>query len=124
LPVPLPDLTHLQFLVLDLLIESESGLSASQLRESLNQHGEPRAGPKFYQLMKRLVKEGLIDTWSQSFDVGGGVVNRTYYKQTDLGHTFWYSTLRFYADRLRIALEMAQPKALTRRRASRSRTEG
>jgi len=96
--------------VLDLLIRSEDGLSATQLRESLSKDGQSRAGPKFYQLMKRLEKEGLVHAWSQSFDVGGGEVNRTYYRKTDRGDSLWQSTLEFYAARLGIATAVTRRK--------------
>jgi hypothetical protein len=48
----LPEITHLQFLVLDLLLQGEQ--SGKVLREKMADHGVRKTGPAFYQMMARL----------------------------------------------------------------------
>ena len=96
----LPAPTHLQFLVLDVLLHHSEGTSATTLRDALRQYGEDREGPKFYQMMRRLEESGFIESWSQQFNVGGGQVSRTYYRVTAQGRVAWRLTVEFYASRL------------------------
>ncbi len=51
---PLPEVTHLQFLLLDLILLQKNGISATELRDALASCGQVYQGPKFYQLMRRL----------------------------------------------------------------------
>ena len=99
---PLPTVTHLQFAVLDTLAAVRGGLSARQVRIGLLESGQEQNGPKFYQLMRRLVDAQLLESWQQEFDVAGADVNRTFYKITATGKAAWRLTLEFYAVRLRI----------------------
>ncbi|MFM8532577.1 MAG: hypothetical protein ACKOEC_03135 [Acidimicrobiia bacterium] len=55
----LPDLTHLQLLVLGVLRSADQPGRA--LREALAAYGIRRTGPAFYQLMARLEKDRLVD---------------------------------------------------------------
>lgn len=100
-PVPLPTLTHLQFLVLDILARFPRGTSAQNLREAMLQVGHDQRGPKFYQLMGRLNEAGMVESWQQEFDVAGSDVSRTFYKLTAAGRIAWRITLEFYAVRLK-----------------------
>ena len=100
-PVPLPTLTHLQFLVLDIVAGNAEGISAQQAQDVLSRHGQNHRGPKFYQLMKRLEEAGLIESWYQTFDVAGGDVRRTYYKVTTAGEVAWRVTVQFYLTRMK-----------------------
>lgn len=95
-PLPLPTITHLQFLVLDIVLESSSGISSQQVQELLALNGQEQRGPKFYQLMKRLEQAGIIESWPQQFDVAGSSVSRTFYKGTKKGKIAWRITLEFY----------------------------
>jgi len=50
--MPLPEITHLQYLVLALLLDGEQ--SGKALREKMAEHGVKKGGPAFYQMMGRL----------------------------------------------------------------------
>ncbi len=100
----IPQISHLQFLVLDIMIQTESTcVSASLIRESLAKHGDVRGGPKFYQLMRRLSEDGLLVVEPTSFEVAGGQVTRTLYRLTEQGREAWRYVVSFYAERLKIA---------------------
>lgn len=105
----LPQVTHLQFLVLDVLLRQSEGTSATTLRTELKQHGQGREGPKFYQMMRRLAQTGMIESWSEHFDVGGGEVERTFYRATDIGRMAWRLTVEFYAVRVRAMETLCDP---------------
>ena len=111
----LPRLTHLQFLVLDILVQESDGLSATQLRKMLEHYGESRQGPKFYQLMRRLEIEQQFRSRSRVFDVGGGQVRRTYYYATERGiavvaqETFWTSTRLGFASQSELLSRRPHP---------------
>jgi DNA-binding PadR family transcriptional regulator len=102
-PSVLPSVTHLQFLVLDIVKAHAKGLSANDLREALLREGQAYSGPRFYQLLARLEASGWIDSWSQHFAVGGGTVERTYYRITSKGKSAWDVTLIFYRTRILLA---------------------
>ena len=89
----LPNVTHLQFLVLDVLVRRPEGTSATTLRDALSEYGEDREGPKFYQMMRRLERSDFVTSWSKQFNVGGGEVARTYYRATESGRISWRITL-------------------------------
>ena len=54
----IPDITHLQFLVLGMLRGGER--LGRTVRRSLARHGVARTGPAFYQMMARLEDAGLV----------------------------------------------------------------
>ena len=99
-PDPLPQITHQQFLVIDILMRSPESCCARGVREQMAAAGHAREGPLFYQFMSRLEKAGLIDSRSQEFDIVGESVERTYYRVTTQGRVAWRLTLDFYAVRL------------------------
>ena len=73
MPIPqLPELTHLQFLVLGVLRSADQPGRA--LRDALSGYGIRRTGPAFYQLMARLEKDRLIDGWYEQITVGDQAV--------------------------------------------------
>ena|SRR5438128_4961858 len=55
----IPQLTHLQFVVLDVLGTNE--VSGRQLRKRLSERGIKKSGPAFYQLMARLEEAKCVD---------------------------------------------------------------
>ncbi|MFO1003468.1 MAG: hypothetical protein U0936_24310 [Planctomycetaceae bacterium] len=101
-PIPLPALTHLQFLVLDIARGNSDGISSHAMQEALRKEGQEQSGPKFYQLMQRLVSAGWIVSWSQSFDIAGSSVTRTFYKLSSEGTVAHSMTIAFYEYRLRL----------------------
>jgi hypothetical protein len=99
--VELPTLTHLQFLVLDLMGSQGDGTSAQQLQANLLALNVDQTGPKFYQLMKRLEEGGYVESSQTRIEVAGGEVQRTFYKITNAGTVAWRLTGEFYVARLR-----------------------
>lgn len=98
----LPTLTHLQFLVLDLIQNAHGAIAAQQLQGALAAAGVEHRGPKFYQLMKRLEEGGYVESKQQAFSVAGGEVQRTAYGLHKSGHVAWRLTREFYATRLQL----------------------
>jgi hypothetical protein len=50
--MPVPEITHLQSLVLAILVDGE--MSGKAIREKMAEAGELKGGPAFYQFMSRL----------------------------------------------------------------------
>jgi hypothetical protein len=92
--MPLPDLTHLQFLVLTALLEGEQ--SGRYIREKLAEEGVHKTGPAFYQLMARLEDAKLVEGWYDQKVVDGQIIKERRYKVTGLGVHAWESTRDFY----------------------------
>ena len=104
----IPTLTHLQFLVIDLLCSHAKEMSSPQVQGALSALGLEQRGPKFYQLMTRLAESGMIISFTQSFDIAGSEVQRTFYKATKQGIVAWRLTRAFYATRLKIKDGMSE----------------
>ena len=93
-PRPLPDVTHLQFLVLGLLRGGTR--TGHALRRGLARHGVRRSGPAFYQMMARLEDAGLaVGEYDQKI-VGGQIIKERRYTLTPRGDAAWASTQAFY----------------------------
>ena len=90
-----PDLTHLQFLVLGVLHSGER--PGRLVREALTEYGVRRTGAAFYQLMGRLERDGLVDGYYESIVVGDQSVTERRYRITPAGAAKWTDTRRFYA---------------------------
>ena len=104
-PVPLiqlPTLTALQFLVLDLLSSESTSVSAHHLKRGLAPLASSYDGPKFYQLMGRLVRDGLISSEARSISTPGGTVERTFYATTERGYMTMTLARTFYRTRHRL----------------------
>lgn len=79
----LPEVTHLQFLVLDLVRDDPH--SGRYLRERLSEEGEKKSAPAFYQMMARLEDSRLISGWYESFVVDGQTIKERKYHITPKG---------------------------------------
>jgi len=90
----LPDLTHLQFLILGVLRGDEQ--PGRVLRDALAGYGIRRTGPAFYQLMARLEKDGLVDGWYEQITVGDQAVTERRYRITADGKKQWNEARAFY----------------------------
>ena len=101
---PLPDLTHLQFLVLGVLRADEQPGRA--LRDALAGYGIRRTGPAFYQLMARLEKDGLINGWYEQVTVGDQAVTERRYRITADGKRRWNEARAFYEHVARAAAKL------------------
>ena len=92
----LPEITHLQFLVLGTL-RGEERLGRS-IRRSLARHGVSRTGPAFYQMMARLEDAGLVAGEYDQKIVDRQIIKERRYTLTPAGDAAWTSTRAFYSD--------------------------
>ena len=95
--MPLPDLTHLQFQVLDIL----GGVARPgwAVREKLKEVGESKTLPAFYQMMARLEDSNFVKGEYRKVEIDGHPVNERWYKITGHGLKARQATLDFYSDR-------------------------
>src|SRR3954454_16993059 len=92
----IPEITHLQFLVLGLL---RSGAKIGRhLRRALARHGVRRTAPAFYQMMARLEDAGLVAGEYDKKVVDGQIIKERRYHLTPQGDTAWSATRAFYID--------------------------
>jgi DNA-binding PadR family transcriptional regulator len=94
----IPDITHLQFLILGML-RSEARLGR-EIRRDLARHGARRSGPAFYQMMARLEDAGLIDGEYDQKIVRGQIIKERRYTLTPAGQTAWRATRDFYVSKI------------------------
>jgi len=92
----LPDLTHLQYLVLGVLRGGEQ--PGRVLRQALATYGVRRTAPAFYQLMSRLEKARLVEGWYEHVAVKDQAVIERRYRTTPEGARLWAQAHQFYAD--------------------------
>src|SRR4051812_16005084 len=90
----LPTITHLQFLVLDALAESE--MPGRDVRARLSAHAIRNSAPAFYQMMARLEDAGLVEGWYDQKLVQGQNVKERRYKLTRRGERAIADTRAFY----------------------------
>ena len=90
----IPEITHLQFLVLGLL--RQSGRLGRDLRRELARQGIKRTSPAFYQMMARLEDGGLVSGEYDQKVVAGQMIKERRYVATAAGASAWNSTRDFY----------------------------
>lgn len=90
----LPSITHLQFLVLGVLLDEER--SGRAIREAIARFGVRRSGPAFYQIMARLERESLIEGWYEQIVAGDQSVTERRYRIRRAGAQVWSETRAFY----------------------------
>jgi DNA-binding PadR family transcriptional regulator len=96
----LPGLSHVRFLVLDILFQAPAEqCSARALREAMTGAGHPKTGPVFYRMMGEMEKAGLVESVDREFDVDGVAFRRTYYTPLAEGRKAWRTAIDFYATR-------------------------
>jgi DNA-binding PadR family transcriptional regulator len=93
-PSRLPELTHLQFLVLGLLLGSEQ--SGRALRRELTRLRLRRTGPAFYQMMARIEDAGWVDGFYTQQIVDGQIIKERWYRTTSKGVRAWTAARDFY----------------------------
>jgi DNA-binding PadR family transcriptional regulator len=101
-PLSLPTITHLQFLVLDLLSTENSPVSAYRLKQGAARLANDYDGPKFYQLMGRLIRDQLVIAETKAINTDGGSMERTFYTPTQQGLQALHRTRIFYTTRHRL----------------------
>jgi DNA-binding PadR family transcriptional regulator len=95
----LPSITHLQFVVLDLLRgEARAG---RDIREELRRFGVRRSAPAFYQMMARLEDAGFVEGWYEQKVVDGQLIKERSYRIKQAGARAWAATRDFYAASLK-----------------------
>jgi DNA-binding PadR family transcriptional regulator len=92
----IPEITHLQFLVLGMLRGGER--PGRTIRRSLKRHGIDRSGPAFYQMMARLEDAGLVAGEYEQKIVDGQIIKQRSYALTARGEAAWSATRAFYSD--------------------------
>jgi hypothetical protein len=91
----LPELTHLQFLVLEIV--GSSTVSGPELRERLKKEaGIKKDGPAFYQLMARLEEAKLLRGWYEQEVIDGQIFKERHYQLLGNGINALKQTRRFY----------------------------
>jgi DNA-binding PadR family transcriptional regulator len=90
----LPPLSHLQFLVLGVLLTAEE--PGRRIRDVVGSYGVRRTGAAFYQLMARLERDGLLEGWYVPLVVGDQPVRERRYRITSAGAHAWRQTQAFY----------------------------
>lgn len=91
----IPELTHLQFALLDVLGAVER--PGWHIRKRLAEMGEKKTLPAFYQMMSRLEDGGFVKGEYRKADVDGHTVNERWYKITGNGISARDRTLEFYS---------------------------
>ena len=90
----LPELSHLQFAVLGLMLQQPR--SGSEVRDALKQFRVRQSGPAFYQMMSRMEKTGLVEGWYERQMVEGQAIKERHYRITAEGKRAWRESRRFY----------------------------
>ena len=91
-----PELTHLQFLVISKLLNGEC--SGRNLREQLAKSKVKKSGPAFYQMMARLEDANLVEGWYDEKVVEGQMIRERKYKLKGHGRTAYDRIVRFYRE--------------------------
>ncbi|NKB87675.1 MAG: hypothetical protein GKS06_05590 [Acidobacteria bacterium] len=90
----LPDITHLQFLVLSGLRDGTR--AGRDLRALLADHGVRRSAPAFYQMMARLEDATLVAGSYETRVDNGQAIKERRYEVTPAGERAWEATREFY----------------------------
>ncbi|GEM_PF-1710014 len=90
----LPELSHLQFAVLEVLGTSQQ--SGKDLRTGLSELGIKKSGPAFYQLMARLEEAKFVEGWYSQEIIDGQIIKERQYKITGSGIRAFNDTRKFY----------------------------
>ena len=97
----IPDLSHLQMLVLECLGAQKR--SGRELRQRLAQSGSKKSGPAFYQLMARLEEAGFVEGEYSQKIVEKQIIKERRYRVTGEGARAARRTRDFYSRWLPVA---------------------
>lgn len=95
----LPEITHLQFLVLTILLDAQK--SGREVREELAEHGVKKSGPAFYQLMSRLEDDKFVRGWYDEKVIDGQRIKERRYEITGAGTRVAQEVREFYLQNAR-----------------------
>ena len=90
----LPDISHLQYLALGVLLSGE--LPGRALRAAVARFGVRRTSAAFYQFMSRLERDGLVEGWYEQVQAGDQMVTERRYRITAAGRKAWTETHAFF----------------------------
>jgi hypothetical protein len=97
--MPLPRLTHLQFLVVSELARLSEPARGRDLRERLKAAGVRQSGPAFYQLMAGLEDGGFVTGWYEQQVIDGQIIRERRYKALAAGTRAIEESRDFYGRR-------------------------
>ena len=95
--MPLPRLTHLQYLVVSELARQSAPGRA--VRQRLRDAGVRQSGPAFYQLMAGLEDGGFVSGWYEQQIVDGQIIRERHYRVLAAGQRALEESRRFYRSR-------------------------
>ena len=90
----LPQLSHLQFAVLEVLGTAVS--SGKDLRKRLSERGIKKSGPSFYQMMARLEEAEFVEGWYSQEIVEGQIIKERQYRILADGSRALRHTKQYY----------------------------
>jgi DNA-binding PadR family transcriptional regulator len=99
--VKIPELSHLQFVVLGSLLGSER--TGREVREELRRYRVRQSGPAFYQMMARLESTGLVKGWYTQEVIEGQIIKERHYRLTAEGARAWRACRSFYKEAIEAA---------------------
>src|SRR5262249_24412653 len=103
--MPIPEITHLQFLLLVSLLDGDQ--AGRKLREILEQNGKKLSGPAFYQLMARLEDSRFVKGRYETKVIDGQTIKERWYEITGAGQQVCRDVREFYAQNLRLGTRFA-----------------
>jgi DNA-binding PadR family transcriptional regulator len=95
----LPELSHLQFAVLEVL-GTEVG-SGKDLRKRLSERGIKKSGPSFYQMMARLEDAKFVEGWYKQEIIEGQIIKERQYRILADGIRALKRTKQYYTSGLK-----------------------
>jgi DNA-binding PadR family transcriptional regulator len=92
--MPIPQLTHLQFLVVSELLRGEK--RGRDLRARLRAENVRQSGPGFYQMMAALEDAGFVAGRYEQEVIDGQIIRQRHYKVNPTGKKAWQESRDFY----------------------------
>jgi hypothetical protein len=105
MPDNLPEISHLQFAILDTL--GSSSLSGKALRRGLADRQIKKSGPAFYQIMARLEEAKFVKGWYEQEIIDGQIIKERNYEITGAGLRALNGTKSFYRRNFSASLKPA-----------------
>jgi hypothetical protein len=94
--MPLPQLTHLQFAVIESLLNGDR--AGHEIRDHLAKRGVNKSGPAFYQMMARLEDTKFVEGHYDERVIDGQMIRERRYKLLRNGEKAYSQTADFYRD--------------------------
>ena len=96
--MPVPRITHLQFLILDVLLQGER--SGTFIRDTLVEQGQRQSRRAFYDLMARLEDARFVKGWYDKKNPEGFTLPPRHYKVMGEGKSAWQEACQFYLEHM------------------------